>query len=242
MSRGKSYRLLDAFEKKFSGVVYNHRVSTHGDDVAREFYEDLYETMVSQKLNSRIDDQSRVFSGRNTVHGVTACRGDASFGRKIVKSDSVLRDGYHVAVGPLANIEIGIEVKIACKKMIAQLQRNVSDLKKMITHFWASNDRAICVGIAAVNFADHMISYEGERAFPTDGKKYKHPVQEAASFLQRLRAEVAASYDEFLELPFRATNEPPYAFSWVNSLKTQNDYAAILTRIGDLYNNRFSVD
>lgn len=242
MGPGYRYRLLSTFESKFKGVVWNHRVSTHGDDIARQFYEDLYQSAVSLKLNSRIESRSRVFNGKNTVHGVKACRGDASFGRLVVNTPAEVDEGNVVAVGQLANIEIGIEVKILSKKMIAQLQRNISDLKKMIDHFRTSNKRAICIGIAAVNFADYMISYEGDREYRTDGKKAKHPIQEAARFLQRLRNEVAPSYDEFLDLPFCATNDDPYPFKWVDEKKTSTDYGAILTRTGDLYNERFGTD
>lgn len=42
-------------------------------------------------------------------------------------------------------------------------------------------------------------------------------------------------------LPFRATNEAPtYPFGWIDEAKTRRDYGAILTRVGSLYDERFS--
>ena len=47
------------------------------------------------------------------------------------------------------------------------------------------------------------------------------------------------SFDEFLILRFRASNQPPYAFEWLDLKATSLDYGAILTRISREYNRRF---
>jgi hypothetical protein len=83
-----------------------------------------------------------------------------------------------------------------------------------------------------------MTSYEGDRAYRTDGSKYKHPIQEAEQARQRLAA-VSDLYDEFLILRFRARNEEPYAFEWVNEKETRLDYGAALIRISNEYEKRF---
>ena len=45
--------------------------------------------------------------------------------------------------------------------------------------------------------------------------------------------------DEFLVLRFKAWNEPPFQFEWVDGKHTLMDYGAILTRILRKYDARF---
>jgi len=47
---------------------------------------------------------------------------------------------------------------------------------------------------------------KGKR-WPTDGKKCKHPIQEAVQVEQRFKDKAQATFDEFQILRFRATNE-----------------------------------
>ena len=47
------------------------------------------------------------------------------------------------------------------------------------------------------------------------------------------------SFDEFLILRFRASNQAPHAFEWLDLEATNLDYGAILTRISREYNRRF---
>jgi hypothetical protein len=89
-----------------------------------------------------------------------------------------------------------------------------------------------------INYADVVTSYEGERSYRTDGGKYKHPIQEAEQARLRL-ADVEDSYDEFVVLKFRAGNEPPYKFEWVDEKDTQQGYGAALMRISNEYQSRF---
>ena len=51
--------------------------------------------------------------------------------------------------------------------------------------------------------------------------------------------EARPSFDEFLILRFRASNQPPYSFEWLDLKATSLDYGAILTRISPEYNRRF---
>ena len=68
---------------------------------------------------------------------------------------------------------------------------------------------------------------------------FMHPVQEAPEAQRRLREQAAPEFDEFLVLRFKATNEPPYPFEWVNYNETRLDYAATLSRISARYQQRF---
>jgi hypothetical protein len=81
-------------------------------------------------------------------------------------------------------------------------------------------------------------SYEGDRSYKTDGGVYKHPIQEAEQARARLAA-VTPEYDEFLILKYRATNEPPYPFEWVNQRESALEYGAALIRISNEYQRRF---
>jgi hypothetical protein len=97
----------------------------------------------------------------------------------------------------------------------------------------------LCVGIVGVNLADQYTSYEGERAFPTDGKKYKHPIQEGYEAISRLQQRAQFHFDEFLILRFIASNVAPYPFSWTDEDQTRLEYSALLTRISRDYDRRF---
>jgi hypothetical protein len=152
----------------------------------------------------------------------------------------VIDTGYKIARESVATIEIDIEVKILSKAMIKQIDRVKNDLANQVRNFEhrAGSSKPICVGIVGINWANVMTSYEGDRAYRTDGGKYKHPIQEAEQARQRL-ASVSDLYDEFLILRFKARNEEPYEFEWVNEKETRLDYGAALIRISDEYESRF---
>jgi hypothetical protein len=90
-----------------------------------------------------------------------------------------------------------------------------------------------------VNFSDVYTSYEGERAFLTDGRRYNHPFQEARDAISRLERRAQASFDEFLIVKFIATNTPPHPFSWVDEEHVVLEYSALLTRVSREYDRRF---
>lgn len=233
------YKLLDRFQNLFEGTRYRHRDSSLGDSVAWCLPEDLYVLGLSSKLNQRIDQQSRVLNLSNRLHGVRARRGDGTFGELVPLATAERVDGFVVARGTIATVEIGTEVKILAKAMIKQIDRVIGDLAKQVTAFKAAGGQPICVGIVGINHADHYVSYEGDQRWPTNGGRYKHPAQEATTAEMRLRAAVAHQFDEFLTLRFRAWNEPPYSFQWIDAAQTQLDYGAILTRIARKYDVRF---
>jgi hypothetical protein len=234
-----SYLLLDRFRALFDGVLYRHRASNLGDSVAWRLPEDLYMLNRSARLKALIDSGARAINRQNTLRGVKSRRGDATFGEVVPGSPVTSAPGFVVKRAEIATVEIGIEVKILAKAMIKQIDRVISDLTRQAEHFRTAGGEPICVGIVGINHADRYVSYERDKAWQTDGGKYKHPVQEAAEAEARLTARAAAAFDEFLVLSFRARNEEPFVFEWVNEQATQFDYAAALTRILRKYEARF---
>lgn len=214
-------------------------MSTHGDSVAMELFEDLVALGQSPKLVSRAGERRSVLSTLNRRHGVKARRGDGSFGEAVPGASVITDEGFLISRGPIATIQIGVEVKIIAKAMIKQIDRVVSDLSKQVNHFKAKGGSPITVGIAGVNWAENYCSFEGDRAWPTDGSKYKHPVQEAAEAERHLLSLAASHFDEFLLLKFRATNQDPFPFEWVDPTGTQMDYGAALARISAEFERRF---
>lgn len=147
--------------------------------------------------------------------------------------------GLLVARGEIANIEIGAETKILAKAMIKQIDRVIGDLVRQVQEFRSTGGNPICVGIVGVNFAQSYTSYEGEREWPTDGRKHKHPVQEAAEAESRLLSRAGPSFDELQILRFRATNIAPFPFEWVEYEQTAKKYAALLVRVSRENDRRF---
>lgn len=233
-------RLLVEFRRLFEGTKYEHRRSNLGDFVAMHLYEDLVAIKKSDRYVFSVESMSRVLNVQNKRKGIEARRGDGTFGELIVGEEPVIDPGYKVARGPVATIEIGIEVKILAKAMIKQIDRVKNDLANQVRNFKhrAGSSKPICVGVVGINYADVMTSYEGDRAYRTDGGKYKHPIQEAEQARHRLAA-VSDLYDELLILRFKARNEEPYAFDWVNEKETRLDYGAALIRISNEYEKRF---
>jgi hypothetical protein len=123
------YRLLKEFRALFDGNKYDHRNSTLGDFVAMHLYEDLMTLRNSDKYTVRVEDMTRVLNSANKRKGVQARRGDGTFGHLIPGDVPVKDDGYLVARGPIATVEIGIEVKILQKAMIKQIDRVQGNLK-----------------------------------------------------------------------------------------------------------------
>ena len=224
----------------FEGKRYLHRVSTSGDFVAMQLFEDLHTVAKSKLLRIRIEEHSRVLNVQNRRHGIRARRGDGTFGELIPNVEAILDPGYTVARGPIATVEIGCEVKILAKAMIKQIDRVIGDLVKQVAQFKRGAGTPICVGIVGINHASSYISYEGEREWPTDGtSRYRHPVQEASEAESRLLIQAKPSFDEFLILRFRAANQAPYRFEWLELGATELDYGAILTRVSREYSRRF---
>lgn len=203
-------------------------------------YEDLYALGRSKKLIDRVDKTLSVLNTKNKRLGVKARRGDGSFGEIVPNADPIKDEGFAVYRGPIATIEIGIEVKIFAKAMIKQIDRVVSDLQRQDEHFKSRGGTPITIGIAGINHAEKYSSFEGEREFPTDGSStYRHPIQEATVAEQHLVERVASAFDEFLILKFIATNQPPYPFRWIEESETEMEYGAALARVSRQYEQRF---
>ena len=49
----------------------------------------------------------------------------------------------------------------------------------------------------------------------------------------------APRFDEFIILPYDATNEPPFPFIWVNYTLIEQNYGSALLRICREYDRRF---
>jgi len=202
-------------------------------------FEDLVAIDRSSKIVSRVREKVSVRNVQNRLQGVQARRGDGTFGEIIPGESSSIDEGYMVARGRIATVEVGIEVKILAKAMIKQIDRVINDLRSQVTHFRRGGENAICIGIVGVNHAARYVSYEGERSFPTTGKGgHSHPSQEAGEAERRLRELAAPAFDEFLILGYRATNEPPFPFDWVDYDEAKRNYAALLTRVSSKYQQR----
>jgi len=209
--------------------------------VAMQLYEDLVAINRSPRwIDATIERKDRVLNAQNRRRGVTARRGDGTFGEIIPGENAIADPGYLVSRGPIATVEIGIEVKILAKAMIKQIDRVINDLRNQAVQFKRGGGNPISIGIVGINQAQSVIGYEGDRPFPTTGSGgFLHPYQEAPEAERRLRAEAQPEFGEFLVLRFKATNVPPYPFEWVDYHETRLDYAAALSRISARYQQRF---
>ncbi|MGA2712947.1 MAG: hypothetical protein ABSG41_07550 [Bryobacteraceae bacterium] len=235
------YRLLTEFRRLFEGKLYKHRASNQGDFVAMHLYEDLVTINRSPKLiDAVVNRKDRVLNVQNKRRGVAARRGDGTFGEIIPGETPIIDPGYLVPRGPIATVEIGVEVKVLAKAMIKQIDRVINDLRNQVTQFKRGGGHPICVAVVGINCADHTTGYEGDRPFPTTGKAgFLHPCQEASEAERRLRAQAAGDFDEFLVLRFKATNEGTFPFEWADYKETRLDYAAAIARISATYQQRF---
>lgn len=186
------FRLLRTFQSLFDGTQYKHRDSSLGDLVAGQLYEDLVALNKSEKLTHRVQARERVVNLGNKAIGRPSRRGDGTFGELVPTTIAITEAGLFVARGEVANIEIGAETKILAKAMIKQIDRVIGDLIRQVEEFKRTGGNPICIGIVGVNCSNTYTSYEGKNEWPTDGKKYKHPVQEAKEggprkYVQRVR-------------------------------------------------------
>ncbi len=235
MSTPQKFALLRQFEATFRNGPYIHRNSQLGNRIADCMYEDLYAIGMSPKFNEGVDARTHVLNPKGISPGIHARRGDGSFGDLIPGAKSRVVPGFVVARGPTADVEIGAEVKILAKSMIKQIDRVIGDLGRQANEFHQKSRSALTVGIVGINFAEQYVSHEGERRYPTTGVSGNlHPAQEAHA-AEREILHAADAYDEFIQLGFRAANEPPYDFEWVNEQRTRDDYASRLVRLLKAY-------
>ncbi|MDC0403399.1 hypothetical protein OAM14_04545 [Candidatus Pelagibacter sp.] len=235
-----AYKLLEQFRSMFTGQPYLHRKSNQGDIVASYLFEDLYDLGRSKKFVAAVKTQTSVSNRQNKQVGLTKRRGDGTFGEKVPNAPHVVPPGLSVAVGEVATIEIGAEVKVLAKAMIKQLDRVGTDMENQVKEFKKHGGKPICVGIIGVNRAPVYTSYEGKAVWKTDGKTYKHPIQEADDAERRLVTRVAPSFDEIIVLRFTVANIAPFNdFQWVDLKDTEMRYGAALVRISREYEHRF---
>jgi hypothetical protein len=234
-----NFHLLRKFRETFEGKPYLHRNSTLGDVIAACLYDDLEMLGISNLLLARIRAGQRVVNQANKAVGKKARRGDGTFGEILPTATAIEVDGSLVRRGQVATIEIGAETKILAKAMIKQIDRVVGDLSRQVEEFKKAGGNPICVGIVGINHAEACTSYEGERQWPTDGSKHKHPIQEASEAESRLLSRARPCFNEFLILRFKATNTPPFPFEWVNLSATADEYSALLVRLSREYEKRF---
>jgi hypothetical protein len=233
------FSLLRTFQRLFEGTRYKHRDSSLGDLVASYLYEDLVSLNKSQALARRVHAHECVVNLGTKTIGKPSRRGDGTFGELVPTAVALTERGLLVARGEIANIQIGAETKILAKAMIKQIDRVIGDLMRQVEEFRRTGGNPICVAFVGINSASGYTSYEGEREWPTDGRKHKHPAQEAPEAERRLREKALPSFDEFQILQFRATNVPPYPFEWTDYTRTAKEYGALLLRVSREYDKRF---
>lgn len=227
-------RLLDAFAALFDGKPYRHRVSNQSDSVSLELYEDLVALGYAPKLSASIAATRRgVGPGNKAVTLARTRRGDGTLGLLVNPSEAFAVTGYSVVRGAIATIECAVEMKILNKAMLKQIDRVMNDLEKQVGSWRSFAPQAITVAIVGINHAPFASSFEGERETRTDGRKHKHPIDEAPEAESRIRSRIVERriYDEVLILRYKATNIPPYPFSWVDHQATLRDYRALLIRL-----------
>lgn len=227
--------LLEAFQSLFTGQLYKHRDSSQGDKIAAFLYDDLAALGRSAKLVQRIQQQVSVAANTGRVFGRPGRRPDGTFGTLVPGATAELCPPYTTARGPLARLEIGVEVKIMATKMIAQIDRVMTGLSDQAATLASQNKTAIRVAIVGVNHAPEYTGREGDRPFIAKAA----PAQEAVEIIRRIETRIRSLYDELLILPFSASNRPPYQFFWVQATRTLHEYNSILLRVSDEYETSF---
>jgi hypothetical protein len=234
-----NFKLLAAFEGLFHGTTYKHRVSTLGNFVALRLYEDLYDHGGSARLNYRIGAGLCVVNVEGSTRGVKARRGDGTFGTVVPGHDPLMVPGFAVLRGMVALTHICAEFKIIATAHLKQIDRVLNDLTGSATSLKEKSANAITVGFAAVNYSERWTGMEGTRSFAVE-RKPERAVTESEEASRRLLQTARRAFDEFLLLKFKATNQAPFPFSWLNPAGTAADYGAALVRIADLYETRFA--
>lgn len=232
------FRLLGAFEQLFLGKPYKHRISTLGNFVATHLYEDLLEHGDSAKFSDRVAAGKCAVNVDGSTRGVRARRGDGTFGTVVPGNEPSHVGGFAVLQGMVALTQIGAEFKIIATAHLKQIDRVLTDLTGSAVSLREKSSKAITMGFAAVNYSEQWTGIEGTRTFPVE-RKPKRALHESEETSRRLIEIARPAFDEFLLLRFKATNQVPYPFTWLNGDGTAADYGAALVRISHLYDERF---
>lgn len=233
-----TFRLLGAFEGLFLNKPYKHRVSTLGNFVATHLYEDLLEHGDSAKFIDRVSTAKGAVNIDGSTRGVRARRGDGTFGSVVPGSTPEHVKGFAALQGMVALTHIGAEFKIIATAHLKQIDRVLTDLVGSASSLKEKSHNAITVGFAAVNYSERWTGIEGTRSFPVE-RKPQRAIQESEETSRRLLEVARPAFDEFILLRFKATNQEPYPFAWLDERGTAADYGAALIRISDLYEQRF---
>lgn len=234
MSNGK-FRLLEAFRRTFADTLYRHRDPTLGNKIGRELFEDLFAHRVSSRYVEDVERRVGVINRWGKIHTPRAVRrNDSVFGRPPAGVDIVEPiAGCAVPEGPVAEPRIGCEVKIIAKSQQKQIDRVISDLETFAARMKSSSPECINVAVVGINREPDYVGHEGLREF-----KHRLRDHEPTTVLSRLRDHLIDRYDGLLLLEFRATNQAPYPFLWIDAPHTELDYGSTLTRVGHLYQQR----
>ena len=192
-----AYRLLATFEGLFRGVVYKHRDSRLGNLVAVELYEDLYALGTSTKFRSHVSGPPNcVVNAAGKTHGVGARRGDGKLGPAVPGTPKVMNPGSVIPRGVIGLAYVGVEVKIAAKSQLKQIDRVITDLTSSATSLKAKSTGAITVGIAGVNFSPTYTGYEGSRTFPVvcTPARAQREAEEVSRRLRELAAPASTNF------------------------------------------------
>jgi hypothetical protein len=235
--RVADFKLLAKFEQTFRDGPYLHRNSQLGNRIADFLFDDLYGLEPSSRFRDDVDSGRIALNPKGVSPGLKARRGDGSFGPIVPGYAPRAYPGHVIPVAPTAEVDIGAEVKVLAKAMIKQIDRVVSDLCGQGRHFKTKSPDAVSVGIVGINVADHYVSFEGARRYPT-GEYGPHPYHEAPEAERRLLTSADVCLDELLILPFKATNDPPFPFEWARPRQTQDAYASLLVRLLRAYGRR----
>lgn len=228
------FALLEAFRQTFAGGIYRHRDSTLGNRIARQLFEDLLSHRVSTRYTDHVVNQLGVVNRGGGVHGKAIRRNDSVFGRPPAGvTIGPSPTGFNVPEGPIAEPRMACELKILAKAQQKQVDRVISDLSSFGRKMKALSENCINLAIVGVNYESDYVGYEGERPF-----RDRLRSREAEIVTAKL-GEVSKDYDEFLILPFKATNQPPFPFVWISPARVDLDYGAALTRVGERYEERF---
>ena len=235
MANGK-FRLLETFRKTFADTLYQHRDSTLGNKVGRQLFEDLLLHNVSDSYGQHVRRRLGAVNSGGRIHTPKAIRrNDSIFGRTPAGAElKPLAEGFLVCEGPVAEPRVGCEVKIIAKSQQKQIDRVISDLDNFALRMKSLSPKCINVALVGVNEESDYVGYEGRRAF-----RHRLRGQESANVIAKLKEHLLGRYDELLIFRFRATNQKPYPFEWVDVGHAELDYGAALTRVGELYQEKF---
>lgn len=225
-----SFKLLAKFEETFRDRQYLHRNSQLGNRIADYLFDDMYELSADSRFRRDVDLGVAALNPKGVSPGVSSRRGDGSFGPVVPGNRPKPYVGHAISIAPTSEVDIGAEVKILAKAMIKQIDRVISDLCGQAGHFKRKSPGAITIGIVGLNLAASYTSYERDRAYPT-GEFGPHPAVEGPEAERRLRASAEPCFDEFLILPFRASNVTPYPFDWVKEKAVEDRYASMISRL-----------